>query len=343
MRKSFGLCFAFVSLVACGTDGAGTGDDDGSGSGSGSGMIDPPDRGFQLVSADIVIEPGQEITYCWYFRTPNTEPMAIKKWQSAMTPGSHHMIMFTTASDLMPPGTVSAQNCGFGGSSSLNARPVWTYAAQTPESTVELPVDDGEGKPLAQVIQPNTPGFFQMHYLNATDEPLTVHVTLNAEALAADAAYTSTAAYITYNAGLSIKPTATNGGVPSVENGGIATKTCNTPANTKFWMVSTHAHKQAVKTEIKNGMPASSAVAFESEDWEHPAAETWMAAPFYTFNDPSGPNRLTYTCTYVNNTNRTITSGDSAQTDEMCMATGYMFPAAQPTFCICAAQGCFNL
>jgi hypothetical protein len=261
-----------------------------------------------------------------------------------MTPGSHHMIMFTTGNtDVQPVGTYSASNCGIGNIGAAQNRPVWTYAAQTVESEVELPTDDGEGKPLAQVIAPNTAGFFQMHYLNATDEVLNVSVTLNAEALPIDAVYTQTAAYITYNAGLSIKPTATNGGAPSVANGGIATKTCNTPANTKFWMISTHAHKQAVKTEVKNGMPASSAVAFMSEDWEHPGTQTWMQAPFYTFNDASGANRLTYTCTYVNDTNRTITSGDSAQTDEMCMATGYMFPSAEPTFCVCTQQGCFNL
>ena len=347
MRNCFALGLAFVSLVACGTDGTdptgADGGNNGSGSGSGSGNIDPPARGFQIRSADIQIEPGQEITYCYYFRTPNTEPMAIHKWVSSMTPGSHHMIMFTTSNDLMPPGTVSASNCGFGGGTSLQNRPVWTYAAQTAESTVDLPADDGAGKPLAQVVQPNTPGFFQMHYLNATDQTITVHVTLNAEALAADAAYTQTAAYITYNAGLSIKPTATNGGAPSVANGGIATATCNTPANTKFWMMSTHSHKRSIKTEVRNGMPASTAVTFTSEDWEHPVPQTWMTAPFYTFSDASGPNKLTYTCTYVNETNGTIVSGDSAQTNEMCMATGYMFPATAPTFCICASQGCFNL
>jgi hypothetical protein len=335
MRKSFALCFAFVSLMACGTDGAGPmGGDDGSGSGS---DIDPPARGFQVVSKEIVIDAGQEITYCYYFRTPNTEPMAIHKWKSLMSPGSHHMIMFTTANDLMPPGTVSAQNCGFGGSGSLSARPVWTYAAQTVDNEIVLPEDDGGGKPLAQVIQPNTPGFFQMHYLNATDDPITVHVTLNAEALEASDVYTQTAAYVTYNAGLSIPPTPP-GGDPTV-----ASKTCTTPANTKFWLMSTHAHKQAVKTEVKNGMPASTNVAFSSENWEHPGAQTWMQMPFYSFDDASGPNKLTYECSYVNPTNRTITSGDSAQTDEMCMATGYMFPASAPTFCVCAAQGCLNL
>ena len=120
MRTSFGFGLAFVSLMACGTDGT---DPGGDGGGSGS-NIDPPARGFQIQSTNIDIQPGQEITYCYYFRTPNTEPMAISKWKSVMTPGSHHMIMFTTSNDLMPPGTVPATNCGFGGTSSLQNRPV---------------------------------------------------------------------------------------------------------------------------------------------------------------------------------------------------------------------------
>ena len=293
----------------------------------GDGALPPPARGFQVKSTDIVIEPGDEITYCYYFRTPNTEAMAINKWTSAMTPGSHHMIMFTTETDKMPPGTVSANNCGFGGASANI--PVWTYATQTADAVVALPADDGAGKPLAQEIPANTPAFFQMHYLNATDGPLTVSVTLNADALPAAAPYTPTAAYVTYNNAISIPPNSTNV---------VQTKTCSTPAGMKFWSMSTHAHKQAIKTEVFSGGAASTDSVFSSTDWEHPGAVTWMGNPFQTFSN----NQLTFSCTYNNpDAQRTITSGDSAATDEMCMATGYMFPATRPTMCICVAQGCF--
>jgi hypothetical protein len=46
--------------------------------------------------------------------------------------------------------------------------------------------------------------------------------------------------------------------------------------------MSTHAHKQAVKTTVKNGTVASTNIAFESTDWEHPGGVKWMATPFYT-------------------------------------------------------------
>ena len=304
--------FACLFLIACSGSGSSTdgmmGDD--APEPDAGGDIDPPARGFQLVSPDVTINPGQEVTYCYYFRTPNTEPMAIKKWSSVMTPGSHHLIMFTTGTqDKMPPGTVSAANCGFG----LNAS--WTYSAQTPTSKIELPSDDGTGKPLAIDIPPNTAGFVQMHYFNPGTETIKAHVTINADALPAGAAFTKTAAYVTYNGSLSIGPGVT----------GPHSQTCNAPAGAKFWLMSTHAHKQAIKTEVLDG----STMVFESTDWEHPSASIWMAAPFQTFTS----GKVTYRCTYKNETGRTITSGDSAATDEMCMASGYYFPATKSMFC----------
>jgi len=319
MRRN---CVSFVlvsALAACGGNGS---DMPGDATVTpDSNTIDPPARGFQIISKDVTIPPGEEHTYCYYFRTPNTEPMVIKSWHSVMAPGSHHMIMFTTGqTDKMPPGTVSEAGCG------LTAQgtnvPVWTYAAQNPDTTVDLPADDGTGKPLGQEIPANTAGFFQMHYLNSTDAPLVVHVTLNANAYEAGAPYTRTEAFITFNGNISIAPHAT---------GVVAAQTCNAPAGAKFWMLSTHAHKQAVKTEVVNGAANGTDVAFSSTNWEHPGA-MMFAAPFYSFSS----GQFTYRCTYDNtgdNANNTVTTGDSAATDEMCMGTGYYFPATKPLFC----------
>ena len=58
-----------------------------------------------------------------------------------------------------------------------------------------------------------------------------------------------------------------------------------------------------------------------------------MASPFYAFST----NNLTYECTYNNtgpNADTTVVDGPSAVTNEMCMATGYYFPAAKPLLCI---------
>jgi hypothetical protein len=94
-------------------------------------------------------------------------------------------------------------------------------------------------------------------------------------------------------------------------------------------MMSTHAHKQAVNTAVKDG----TAMVFTSDDWEHPGAKQFASPGFYAF----ATNKLTYECSYRNlgsNANRTVEDGNSASTDEMCMASGYYFPATRPRFCL---------
>jgi len=319
MRIALGLALA-LPLVACGSDGATSAGDDEPGADAGGsntpGDLTPPARGFQLKSPEVTIAPGQEITYCWYFHTPNTEAMAIKKWTSRMTPGSHHMIMYTTTADAMPPGTLSDAECGAFGIQNV---PSWTYAAQSVEAEVELPQDDGAGKPLGQDIAAGTSGYIQMHYLNNGDDPIIAHVTLNAEAYDAGVTYTKTAPFITYNASISIPPGAM---------GDIESAHCTPSPSAKFWSMSTHSHKQAVKTLIDD----AATEIFSSTDWEHPGAKTWMDTPFYSFT-----GALTYECTYDNtgsNAGSTVKSGPSANTNEMCMATGYYFPATKALMCL---------
>jgi hypothetical protein len=304
---------ALAALAACG-----------SGTPSGTSLdasLEPPVNGFQVMSPEVTILPGQEVTYCYYFRTPNQDNLVIKRWASAMTPGSHHMIMYTTATDAAAPGTLSTKECG--GFTGGNV-PSWTYAAQMPTAEVALPADDGNGLPLGQEIAPNTPAYFQMHYLNASDAPIQARVTLNAEAYAPGTRFTKTAAYVTYNSLINVPP----GAIDDLE-----TMTCEVPPNTKFWMVSTHSHKQSMKTVIKDGTSASTKTVFSSTSWEHPGATVWNTMPYYAF----ATNKLTYECTYNNtgdNQTRTVTAGPSAALNEMCMATGYYFPATKPLLCL---------
>ena len=309
--RTLALAFVTVLAAACGVDPAG--DDDGMGSGSGSGSGSGEQPAFRVTSKDVVLNPGQEITYCYYFHTPNTEQVVIKKWVSDMTPGSHHMIMYFGGASQPADGTLDPNGCSFGGI------PTWIYAAQTPHGELEMPQDDGAGKPLGMLVPPNQAAYFEMHYLNQGDTPLTVHVDLEAYAYAKDVTYTPTAAYITYNGEINI-------GVGAMNY--TETETCGVPAGVQFWTVSTHSHKQSIKTSIMDG----SSMVFFSEGpdaWEHPGAQSWMTSPFYTFST----GRLTYSCTYNNPTGRAIEDGQSAATDEMCMATGYIFPMTTAKFC----------
>ncbi len=280
--------------------------------------LNPPTNGFQLVSPDITIPKGEEHTYCWYFKTPNTEEVDVTKWSSFMQAGSHHLIMYLTSGPTSghDVGTFSEAGCGGGFSD------VWTYSSQEADKVIELqlPTDDGAGKPLAQKIPAGQYGYIQLHYNNKGDSAITAHATVNADGLATGTAYTSTAAFVTYVQGFKI-PTTADAAHPYT-----VTNICPVPANRQFWLMSSHTHKQGVETKVVDN--TSSQMVFDSVDWEHPMTKVWNTG-FQTY-----PTGFTGTCNYVNTTGHEIVEGQSASTNEMCMTPGYMFPATKPALCV---------
>jgi hypothetical protein len=276
-----------------------------------------PVRSFEIESPEVLIQPGQEIVYCFYFHTPNTEPVAIRRWSSDLSGPSHDVVVYTTETDLQPPGTFSAPNCP---PASPSSRPHLLYTAREPVAELVLPADDGTGKPLGMEIAPGTPGFLLMHFFNTTPDPVNGRMSVRADALPAGVAFTPTATYVTYNASIVIPPHA----VLHLER-----NSCPTPAAAKFWSLSMRTHKQGAHLALWDG----GTPVFQSDGGEHPGARTFGPPSFYTF----GSNELTAECRYTNdgdNANREIRTGDNPATDEVCMAITYFFPATGPVFCV---------
>jgi hypothetical protein len=332
-----GSAFALATtLAACssppGTPGqqpdAGVSGDSSSGDAapaSDAGPPPPPARGFRITSPDVPIYPGDEVTFCYYFQTPNTTELSIKKWASHMTPGSHHLVAFLTPTMLQHPGTMSTKDCGFSAGG-----PVWTYSAQAPDAEAALPLDDGAGLPVGQPIKAGQYGFLQVHYLNATDNVIQAHVQLDAFAHDEGIQVTPAGPFVTYNDQINIGP-----GTPALPTQGMVRGTCDFRTigggPLKFYNISTHTHKQGVHTFVSDG----ATTVFDSTSWDHPGIRTWNAAPFFSFSTGA----LTYQCEYLNPNNRTITAGNSAATDEMCMVVGYYFPAPGGAGHLCWDEG----
>ncbi|HZJ66510.1 MAG TPA: hypothetical protein VFD36_23545 [Kofleriaceae bacterium] len=284
----------------------------------------PPTRGFRIASPDVPIYPGDEVTFCYYFQTPNTTELAVKKWASHMTPGSHHLIVFFTPTMLQRPGTMTATNCGFG-----SGGPVWTYSAQTADAATALPLDDGGGKPVAQPVKAGQYGFLQVHFLNATDAVIQAHVQLDAFAHDEGVQYTPAGPFVTFNDRINLAP-----GTPTAPTRGMVSGTCDFRSMAggpyRFYAMSTHTHKQGVRAFVTDG----SQMVLDNASWDHPLIRTWDM-PFFTFPNST----LTYQCDYVNPNNRTIVTGNNADTDEMCMVVGYYFPAPGGIGHLCWDEG----
>src|SRR5450432_3136540 len=95
---------------------------------------------FSVQSTDVVLTAGQEVTYCYYFHTTNTQAIAINRWVADMTPGSHHMIFFT-GGPAHDDGLDMSNICGL--SASAQNASQWVFASQTPHTEELLPTDDG--------------------------------------------------------------------------------------------------------------------------------------------------------------------------------------------------------
>jgi len=239
---------------------------------------------------------------------PLDEAVGVKRWQSQMSPGSHHLIMYFTTEADEPDGTIVKGCSGFGGG--VSNVPVWTYSSQTRAGETVMPAGVG------MTVGAQQHGYVQMHYLNPTLEPLEVQVAINGETFSAGETYLKAAAFVTYHTQIQIP-----GGVGQTAT---AEGTCRVKPGISFFALSTHAHRRAVATAVLDG----DSVIFHSDDWEHPGAKLWPE-PGYTFGAS-----LTYRCDYVNDSAAQVVTGPSAETNEMCMAVGYFYPAQRPVFCI---------
>ena len=283
------------------------------------GTLPPPAQGFQIQSPEISIDPGQSVPYCYFFRTPNDVPLAIKRFSSSMRDVNRQLIVVTTTTqagqpfDVGPPGTLSTIGCDVVGQ--FNAIPHWLYETTAKNGALAMPDDDGAGNPLAMVIPPNSSGFLLMHYHNTTAEPVKGQATVNFEALDSPV-YTRTETFMSTNGTIAVPPYTSNK---------VETKTCDVPAGAKFWSLTTHTHRFAKRSSVQE----STNVLFETTDWTNPGATTFPTPPFFSF----ATNRMTTSCTYDNPNGFTLRTGGSYQYDEQCVAVGYFFPATKPLMC----------
>jgi hypothetical protein len=288
---------SLLALAACGTD-----DTDPSGPGPVDG--DP----ITIDTPSFTLQPGDEKFNCYYTTLPTTEAIGMGRISSHMPPGSHHMIVYKTRMPGAPDGTMrECRNFGMT-ADNLADFPVWLYASQEPEGLLSMP--DGVAMPVG--AQQHL--VINMHYINQTDAPITASVHIEFEPLATKT-YMAAHTFITYNTQINVPAGAT----------GKVGGSCTVPDGSQFLSMSTHSHQYTTSAQVKDG----DRLVIETRDWAHAALERWPA-PYLTF----ASKQLSYECNYTNTTTQTLTTGESAIANEMCMAVGVYFPATKDTFCL---------
>ncbi len=299
------------------------------------------DEGFQIETPDynasdanaknMVVQPNQEIFLCYYVTLPNSNEVDVGAFQSYMSEGSsHHFIVYQQGASsnalssfftlpAQPSGTI--QSCGFAGGT-------WVYATSTPGAIVTSTMPKGVGLPFAA----GTQLILNMHFINTGTSTLYPKVKLNI--LRAQDVQYKAGVMVSFNRSINV-PAATASG-PGTQT---VSGTCNAPVGSKFFSMSTHTHKHAtaavvnflsggasqeiVHTGTDAAYPAPQQ-AGTGTDWEHPGVSLWDGPDFLSVKQGDS---FTYSCSYVNTASTAVTVGETAASNEMCMAIGYYYPA----------------
>ncbi len=110
-----------------------------------------------------LVQPGEEVTECYFLKTSNTENEFYFPRKIRMRPGSHHLISYIIGEDV-PDGwgdcNIGDRRGSFGGAET----PIVDY----PTNNIEAPENVGLGKVLPRNAQVK----LELHHVNTTEEPI---------------------------------------------------------------------------------------------------------------------------------------------------------------------------
>lgn len=288
--------------------GSGGGSSGGSGgstssSSGGSSSGGNPDAGVSNQSITLTMGPftvpgGTEVFKCQTFANPfGGMDVDVKEYQEQMTEGSHHMFVFFS------PGATNGavEDCPNGG---LEYHP-YPFSAQSPTATLTYPPTVGSHIPASMGFMLNA------HFVNATASAFQATLTVTFH-LALPGAVTQYAGVVFMN----------NVGIVVPPGTSTATRTVTMPQDLNVIESASHMHQQATNFVATSG----SEQLYTTQSWSGPMPAFYTPALHLASGAP-----VTWSCTYDNTTGQTLTFGESALTNVMCIYTMQFYPITDPT------------
>jgi hypothetical protein len=265
----------------------------------GGGVAVPPDdpNTVTIKMDDFTVAPNTEVFMCQDFDNPfGGEDVAVGRSESIMTQGSHHLHVFYGADS---PPSRTATPCA----DPNEFRPL-IHLATIPHLISEYPAG------TAAKLKGNSGLRMQVHYLNTTSE--TLHASVVVKLTKVDAStVTRWVAQMHFNrVVLSIPP----------GTGTQISTSCTIPSTfgpIGLLSAVSHMHKHGTRFQAQ---ASTGAMLLDTTQWDE--------APPVDYDQPVMLNpgdSINWTCTYDNTTTQTITYGDSAETNEMCIYIARFF------------------
>jgi hypothetical protein len=195
------------------------------------------------------------------------------------------------------------------------------YEAQQPESRRDMPPG------VAHRFQPGEVVILQTHYLNPGTEPLDAHAQLTLHTVEIATVPMEAGSIIFSDVNISVPP----GGKSR------STMTCTLPTDFNPALLWSHMHKQGsnfVATTDDSSAAAALGVLYAENAWDEPHPRAYPFDPPVTLHAGS---HITFSCDFHNPGSTTLTFGQSAETNEMCLLHGMYWPRMTS-----AAEQCYG-
>jgi hypothetical protein len=281
-----------------GSSGGGGSSSGGSGDRGDGGVVSvPADSGTggvaTIQTVDIQVPANTELVKCQNFKNPFGKDVALLESDSTMV-SSHHMFVFHDPS--FNQDTNSVADC-----SGIEFHDL-LHMSQTPKEAFVYPTGVGRSLKATDGLR------ILVHLLNAGSTPVTAHVSVSMHAVDPSQVQTLAVALFLNNAVL-VVPT------------GMSTqsRTFTVPSDIKVMVAVSHMHSRAISF---SGTTSTGQTIYKGTSWNEPVSEKYSPA----MPIASGTT-ITWACTYNNTTGQTLTFGESANTNEMCILAGTAYPA----------------
>jgi hypothetical protein len=299
------LSAALALATACG----GSVHDGGSGGSGGSGGAAPAGSGgsggagasnsgqtVTLTMTEFDVPAGAEVYKCQNFANPFQGDAQISEFESHMTLGSHHLLLFYRPGATNDP----IEDC-----SGLEFAPT-PYSTQLPDDSLSFPAG------IAAKI-PQSDGFrVQSHYLNTTSSKIKAHVEVTFHLADPKKVTANAGVLFVIQPDIYIAPDST----------GDVTYDCNLPMDMNILRATSHMHMHG--TQFTSTLAGKDF--YDTMLWSDPMPELFSPPKVAHQGDP-----LHFDCTFVNDGPTPLTFGESALTNEMCILGAAFYPVPDGT------------
>jgi hypothetical protein len=282
-----------------------------------------------LTAQPFSVAAGAEVYKCQVFANPfggvNTD---IVSMTGTMSAGSHHFFLFNVSAleISVEPAVGTLGECAGQG---LEFHP-FPFLSQQPNWTVNYP-SDSQGKPMGYPLVGQNYLMINAHYLNTGSEAINAAVSITITPAKSGVVQTHVGSIFLNQTTMSVPATAT------VQQPYQSTMTWggdpgNVPASYSIFTSWSHMHQWALKFSATTGTNTfytetnwdSPNLFIHSPNMPEPSTATGPTSPILMTGNPS----ITWNCSYYNNTGATLTFGDSALSNVMCIYIGQYYPAS---------------